>query len=73
MVAQKFQTYSVKITGKHIFQSKYFTHAPKPNFPPGFYLYPPRRRNREREKEEREKEERIMEIKKLPNLNLGGY
>ena len=77
MVAQKFQIYSVKITGKHIFQWKYFTHAPKQNSPPRFYLYALGRRNSVSEdffsSVEREKEERIMELKKLPNLNLGGY
>ena len=48
MVAEKFQIYSVNITANTFVSQKLnlfnFTHAPKQNSPPGFYHYPPGRR-----------------------------
>ena len=50
MIAEKFQIYSVKITGKYICQSKkkrnlsIFTHASNQNSLSGFYQYSPGRR-----------------------------
>ena len=61
-----------------------FTHTPKQKSPPGFYHYPPGRRKLPIPPEqrflkiyfspvERGRGVRIMELKKLPKLNLQGY
>ena len=48
MVVEKFQSYSVKIIAIHLWVKKLnlfiFNHAAKQNSPPGFYYYPPGRR-----------------------------
>ena len=48
MVVKKFQSYSVKICAIYLWVKKLnlfiFIHAPKQNSPPGFYHYPPGRR-----------------------------
>ena len=79
MVVEKFQSYGVKIIAIHLWVKKLnlfiFNHAPKQNSPPGFYHYPPGRR----ESPSRtaffqdsfswgERGERIMELKELTKL-----
>ena len=48
MVVEKFQSYSVKIIAIHLWVKKLnlfiFNHVPKQNSLPGFYHYPPGRR-----------------------------
>ena len=80
MVVEKFQSYSVKIIAIHLWVKKLklfiFNHAPMQNSSPGFYHYPPGRRELPILPEQRfskiffpeEKGERIMELKELPKL-----
>ena len=81
MVVEKFQSYSVKIIAIHLWVEKLdlfiFNHAPKQKSPPGFYHYPPGRRELPIPPEQRfvedtfswrERGERIMELKELPKL-----
>ena len=83
MVAEKFQIDSVKITGKFICETKK-THAPKQNSPPGFYHYHPGRKKSPIPPKQHFLKiyflpsrkgwgGGIVELKKLPKLNLRGY
>ena len=81
MVVEKFQSYSVKIIAIHLWVKKLnlfiFNQGPKQKSPPGFYRYPPGRRElpippKQRFLETfffwRERGERMIELKELPKL-----